>query len=64
LLLGRILTLQGTPAPAIELLKTATAVQPASAEAHEFLADAYEKAGRTAEAADARQRAAALAKKH
>ena len=64
LLLGRILTLQGTPAPAIDLLRTATAVQPGSAEAHQFLADAYDRAGRTAEAAEERQRAAALAKKH
>jgi predicted Zn-dependent protease len=63
LLLGRILTLQGTPAPAIDLLKTATAVQASSAEAHQFLADAYEKAGRTAEAAESRRRAAALAKR-
>ena len=63
LLLGRILTLQGTLVPAIELLRTATDVQAASAEAHQFLADAYEKAGRAAEAADERQRAAALAKK-
>jgi arylsulfatase A-like enzyme/Tfp pilus assembly protein PilF len=63
LLLGRILTLQGTPVPAIELLRTAAAVQPASGEAHQFLADAYEKAGRAAEAAEERQRAAVLAKK-
>jgi arylsulfatase A-like enzyme/Tfp pilus assembly protein PilF len=63
LLLGRILTLQGTPAPAIDLLKTATAVQPTSAEAHQFLADAYEKVGRTADAAESRRRAADLAKR-
>src|SRR5256712_7400394 len=46
LLLGRILTLQGTPAAAIDLVRTATAGQPSSAEAHQFLADAYEKSGR------------------
>jgi arylsulfatase A-like enzyme/Tfp pilus assembly protein PilF len=63
LLLGRILTLQGNAAPAIELLRTATSLQPASAEAYQFLADAYEKAGRAAEAAAARQRAQALTKK-
>ena len=63
LLLGRILTLQGQPAAAVEFLRTATVVQPSSAEAFQFLADAYEKSGRTAEAADARRRAAALSKK-
>ena len=63
LLLGRILTLQGQAAAAVDLLHVATSVQPSSAEAYQFLADAYEKSGRPAEAADARRRAAALMKK-
>ena len=62
LLLGRIFTLQNQPAPAVPLLRTATDVDPASAEAHSFLADAYEKAGNTADAAKERERARALAK--
>jgi arylsulfatase A-like enzyme/uncharacterized protein HemY len=62
LLLGRILTLQGQAGAAVEYLRTATAVQSSSAEAYQFLADAYEKSGRAAEAAAARQRAAALKK--
>ncbi len=63
LLLGRILTLQNQTAAAIPLLRTATDVDPGSAEAHAFLADAYEKAGSPAEAAKERGRAAALPKK-
>ena len=63
LLLGRILTWQGTAAAAIDLLRTATTVQPASAEAHQFLEDAYEKTGRASDAAEERRRAEALAKK-
>ena len=43
LLLGRILTLQGNTAAAIDLLRTAVAVQPSSAEARQFLADALAK---------------------
>jgi len=62
LLLGRIFTLQNQPAGAVPLLKTATEVDPASAEAHAFLADAYERAGNTADAAKERERARALAK--
>jgi Flp pilus assembly protein TadD len=62
LLLGRIFTLQNQPAAAVPLLRTATDVDPASAEAHSFLADAYEKAGNTADAAKERERARALAK--
>jgi arylsulfatase A-like enzyme/Tfp pilus assembly protein PilF len=50
LLLGRILSLQGQATAAIPYLETATAVQPTSAEAHEFLADALAKAGRHADA--------------
>jgi len=38
-------------------LQTALDVQPASSEAHQFLADAYEKAGRTDDAAKERQQA-------
>ena len=60
LLLGRILTLQGNAAAAIEPLRTAASVQPSSAEAQQFLADAYEKLGRTAEAATSRRKAEAL----
>src|SRR3989442_1192889 len=43
LLLGRILTLQGTPAAAIDLMRTATAVQPTYAEALQILAYPYKK---------------------
>lgn len=43
LLLGRILTLRGEAAAAIPYLKTAVEVQPASAEAKQFLADALKK---------------------
>ena len=57
LLLGRILTLQGHAAAAIPHLRIAVEVQPTSAEAYTFLADAYERAGNRAEAEKARQRA-------
>jgi tetratricopeptide (TPR) repeat protein len=60
LLLGRILTLQGKGDAAIDCLQIAVAVQSASAEAHQFLADAYEKAGRDADAAQEREKAKAL----
>ena len=64
LLLGRILTLQGGAAAAsIAHLRTAVEAQPSAREAHEFLADAYEKAGNGAEAARERQRAQALVKR-
>ncbi len=63
LLLGRILTLQGAVAAAIAHLRTAVEAQPSAREAHEFLADAYEKAGNGAEAARERQRAQALMKR-
>jgi choline-sulfatase len=57
LLFGRILTLQRQGAAAIPYLQTAAAVQPSSAEAHQFLADALEQTGRSAEAAEARRKA-------
>jgi choline-sulfatase len=63
LLLGRILTLQNQAAAAIPHLRAATDVDASSAEAHSFLADAYEKAGNAADAAKERERAAALTKK-
>jgi cytochrome c-type biogenesis protein CcmH/NrfG len=44
-------------------LRTAAQAQPASAEAHQFLADAYEKTGNASEAAKERDRARALARK-
>jgi choline-sulfatase len=64
LLLGRILTLQGNATGAIPHLQTAIDVQPASGEAHQFLADAYENAGRPADAAKERRRAEELKGKH
>jgi choline-sulfatase len=57
LLLGRLLALTGKADAAVPYLRTAVDVQPSSAEAHEFLADAYEKIGDRAAAADERQRA-------
>jgi arylsulfatase A-like enzyme/Tfp pilus assembly protein PilF len=60
LLLGRILTLQGQPQAGIPHLRVAVDVQPSSAEAHQFLADAYEKSGNAGEAAKERARAQAL----
>jgi choline-sulfatase len=57
LLLGRLYTLQGHASLALPLLKTAVDVQRSSAEAHRFLADAYEKLGRVAEAEQERQQA-------
>jgi tetratricopeptide (TPR) repeat protein len=60
LLLGRILTLQGQPLDAITRLRSAVEAQPASAEAHQFLADAYDKAGNAGEAAKERRRAREL----
>jgi Flp pilus assembly protein TadD len=52
--------LQGNHEAAIGHLQTAVAVQPGSAEAHQFLAEAYEKAGKSAEAAAEREKAKAL----
>jgi tetratricopeptide (TPR) repeat protein len=60
LLLGRILTLQGQGDAALGPLQTAVAVQPGAAEAHQFLADAYEKMGRAADAAKEREKARSL----
>lgn len=57
LLLGRILALSGRADSAIPHLRAAVDVQPSSAEAHEFLADAYDKIGDRAAAALERQRA-------
>ena len=57
LLLGRILALSGHADSAVPHLRTAVDVQPSSAEAHEFLADAYDRIGDRAAAALERQRA-------
>jgi arylsulfatase A-like enzyme/Flp pilus assembly protein TadD len=57
LLLGRILALSGRADAAVPHLRTAVDVQPSSAEAHDFLADAYEKVGDRVAAAAERQRA-------
>jgi len=62
LLLGRILTLQNQAVAALPHLRTAVDVDPSSAEAHTFLADAYEKAGEPGEAAKERERAKNLSK--
>jgi arylsulfatase A-like enzyme/Tfp pilus assembly protein PilF len=51
LLRGRILSLQGHPAGALPNLEKATRVEPTSAEAHEFLSEAYSKLGREESAA-------------
>jgi len=63
LLLGRIETLRGRAAEALPYLKVAVDAQPSNAEAHSFLADAYEKLGDARQAAAERQRAQALAEK-
>jgi len=63
LLLGRIQTLQGRAADAVPHLQTAVEAQPDNAEAHEFLADAYEKTGDARGAASERERARALKRK-
>ena len=57
LLLGRILALSGHADSAVPHLRTAVDVQPSSAEAHEFLADAYDRIGDRAAASLERQRA-------
>jgi Flp pilus assembly protein TadD len=54
------LTASGRADSAVPHLRTAVDVQPASAEAHEFLADAYEKTGDRDAAALERQRAQEL----
>ena len=50
LLRGRILSLQKNPMGAVSNLEKATRVQPASREAHLFLADAYQQLGRVIDA--------------
>jgi arylsulfatase A-like enzyme/Tfp pilus assembly protein PilF len=55
LLAGRILALQGRPDVGVALLERAVKLKDDDAEAHAFLADAYRKVGRTAEA-EAQQR--------
>ena len=60
LLLGRMLFLNGTFDEALPYLEKATAVQADSSEAHSFLADDYEKLGRSADAANQRAEAARL----
>jgi len=60
LLLGRMLFLNGTYAEALPYLDKAAAVQTDSAEAHSFLADEYEKLGRSADAARERAEAERL----
>src|SRR5262249_8843914 len=60
LLLGRILTLQDQPLAAVPYLETSTKVEPDSAEAYSFLADAYLRAGRPDDAQRARRRAQSL----
>src|SRR5262249_36822308 len=63
LLLGRILTLQGDGRAALPYARAAVATQPDSGEAHQFLADALDRAGEHADAAKERERAAAAQKK-
>lgn len=60
LLLGRMLFLNGTFDEALPYLEKAAAVQADSSEAHSFLADDYEKLGRSADAANQRAEAARL----
>jgi len=62
LLAGRVLSLQGQAAAALPYLERAAAVQAGSAEAQAFLAEAYEKLGRAADAERARGRAGQLRK--
>jgi arylsulfatase A-like enzyme/Flp pilus assembly protein TadD len=63
LLLGRILTLQGDAVSGVTYLERAVTALPTLAEPQQFLADAYDKLGRAADAERARQRAAALTKR-
>jgi arylsulfatase A-like enzyme/Flp pilus assembly protein TadD len=60
LLLGRMLFLNGTFDEALPYLEKAAAVQADSSEAHAFLADDYEKLGRSQDAANERAEAARL----
>jgi len=60
LLLGRMLFLNGTFDEALPYLEKAAAIQADSSEAHSFLADDYEKLGRSQDAANQRAEAARL----
>jgi choline-sulfatase len=60
LLMGRILSLQGQAGAGLPHLERAADVQPDSAEAHAFLADAYQALGRAEDAARERARAQQL----
>jgi arylsulfatase A-like enzyme/Flp pilus assembly protein TadD len=60
LLLGRMLFLNGTFEEALPYLEKAAAVQADSIEAHSFLADEYEKLGRTEDASRERAEAGRL----
>ena len=60
LLTGRILDLQGKSEEAVPFLERAVEANSGSAEARAFLADAYERLGRSADAARERAKAAAL----
>lgn len=60
LLYGRLLDLLGQSTEALPYLETAARVQAKSAEARIFLADAYQKVGRAADAQRLRREAAAL----
>jgi arylsulfatase A-like enzyme/Flp pilus assembly protein TadD len=64
LLLGRMLFLNGTFAEALPYLEKAVAVQTDSGEAHSFMADEYEKLGRSDDAARERAEAARLRSSH
>jgi Tfp pilus assembly protein PilF len=50
LILGRLLTTQGSPAAALPRLEKAVKLQPGSADAHLFLAEAYSQLGQEAKA--------------
>jgi len=60
LLMGRLLTLKGQVDLAVPHLEKAAQLQPDSSEAHAFLADAYQRLGRSADAQRERARAEAL----
>jgi choline-sulfatase len=60
LLRGRILSLENFPDQALSNLRRAVEVQPASDEAHAFLADAYAQLGRQQDALREREEAARL----
>jgi len=64
LLLGRILSLQGDAQTALPYLEKSARLQPDSAEAHEFLADAYQRLGNSADEARERKRAGSVRPSH